>query len=115
MLGPAQQRDVSGRAILARQREGDTGTFLYNDNLRRSIAYAGRVLVDLIPRVYDSERIVRVLEENGDHEMVEINKPQIDPLTGRVELVNDLSVGEYDVVVTTGPCTRRSARRSARR
>lgn len=108
----AKSNETSGRAIIARQKEGDTGTFLYTDNLRRAIAYGGRVLVDLIPKVYDSERIVRVLKENGDSEMKTINGP--DPEDPKA-MVIDLSIGEYDVVVSTGQSymTRREERREA--
>lgn len=92
----------SGRAILSRQREGDVGTFLYMDNLADAVAHCGRILVDLIPRIYDTARTVRILGEDGTHESVQINQtiPQVD---GSVVVVNDLSVGRYDVVPSVGP------------
>ena len=93
----ARSNETSGKAILARQREGDVGTFVYIDNLGRAIGYAGRILVDLIPKIYDSTRIVRILGEDESEDFVEINKMTSEGL------VNDLSVGKYDVVVTTGP------------
>lgn len=93
----ARSNETSGKAILARQREGDVGTFVYIDNLARAIGYAGRILVDLIPKIYDSTRIIRILGEDESEEFVEINQ------TTPNGLVNDLSVGKYDVVVTTGP------------
>lgn len=110
-----RSNETSGRAIIARQKEGDTGTFLYTDNLRRAIAYGGRVLVDLIPKVYDSERIVRILKEDGSSEMKTINtgKPE-DPEDPDSPII-DLAIGEYDVVVSTGQSymTRREERREA--
>ncbi|MBS0219148.1 MAG: hypothetical protein JSR91_00250 [Proteobacteria bacterium] len=100
----APSNETSGKAILSRQKEGDTGTFLYIDNLRRAIAYCGRCLVDLIPKIYDGERIVRMLKEDGSAEMVPVNKatrPQT--LGGQSQVMNDLSVGKYSVQVSTGP------------
>jgi hypothetical protein len=118
----ARSNETSGVAIRARQQEGATGTFLYIDNLRRAISYAGRVLVDLIPKVYDGERIVRVLKEDGSSEMKTINgfdpneKPKIGPDGMPLPpQILDLSLGEYDVVVSTGQgyLTRREERREA--
>ncbi len=95
----------SGVAINAKKVEGDTGTFLYPDNLSRAIGYAGKILVDLIPRIYDSQRQVRILKEDGGAEMVTVNgQPQPNPKTGEPSHpLYDLSAGEYDVIVTTGP------------
>lgn len=107
----APSNETSGRAILSRQKEGDTGTFLYVDNLRRAISYCGRCLLDLIPKVYDSERIVRVLKEDGTHEMATVNQQvQDEQNPGVWKVLNDLSLGEYDIVVSTGPSflTRRA-------
>lgn len=98
----ARSNETSGRAIIARQREGDVGTFVYIDNLALAISYAGRILVDLIPRIYDSTRIVRVLGEDDEEMFVALNQPATDE-GGQEILLNDLSVGEYDVVVDTGP------------
>lgn len=103
----ARGNETSGRAILARQREGDTGTFVYVDNLARAIRHAGRILVDLIPRIYDTERTLRILGEDGAESFVAINATVAGP-DGPVVL-NDLSAGTYDVDVATGPsfATRR--------
>ena len=97
----AQSNETSGRAIMARQREGDTATFLYIFNLGIAIQHIGRILVDLIPKVYDGERIVRTLKEDGTDGMVAIN--QAVNVNGIEQVLNDLSIGEYDVAVTTGP------------
>jgi hypothetical protein len=94
-----ESTEKSGKAILARERQGDVGTFVYIDNLAIAIAYAGRQLVDLIPRIYDAERVVRVLGEDDAEELVIVN--QTDPVTGMIK--NDLGRGKYDVVVQTGP------------
>lgn len=107
----APSNETSGRAILSRQKEGDTGTFLYVYNLRVALTYAGKCLLDLFPHVYDSERVVRVLKEDGSPEMKTVNQvvPNDDPerdmldVDAQWKVLNDLSVGKYDVVVSTGP------------
>lgn len=94
----ARSNETSGRAILARQREGDVGTYHYIDNLAKALAHCGRILVDLIPRIYDTERVVRILGEDGASEVATLN---IETPDGR--RINDLSLGRYDVTVKTGP------------
>lgn len=97
----ARSNETSGRAIMARQKEGDVSTFHFVDNLARGLTYLGRQLVDIIPRVYGPGRIVRVLGEDGkDEQMVEIGGKS-EQMPGAA--VYDLSAGHYDVVVDTGP------------
>lgn len=98
----AQGNETSGRAIMARQQEGDTATFAWIDNLSRSIEHTGRILIDLIPRIYDTERMVRILGEDGSSEFVPINAYARDE-DGNPVLVHDLAVGKYDVEVSVGP------------
>jgi len=100
----------SGKAILARQREGDVGTYHYVDNLARAIRHIGRQLVDLIPKIYDTERITRIIGEDGEPSTVKINPTQQEPVKRIVDqegtIVDKIynpSVGKYDVRVITGP------------
>jgi hypothetical protein len=99
----AKSNETSGRAILARQREGDTSTFAYIDNLGKSLMYAGRILVDLIPKIYDTQRIVRIIGEDGKDDFAPVNHDVLDPATLTFKRLNDLTVGKYDVTVTVGP------------
>jgi len=105
----AKSNETSGKAIMARQREGDVSTFHYIDNLSRAIRHAGRILIDLIPKVYSTERIVRVLGPNGEQERVPLKKPVTVTKKGdngemeSIERVFDLSVGQYDLTVKVGP------------
>lgn len=107
----ATSNERSGRAILAREKQGDTGTYHYVDNLARAIRHITRQLVDLIPKIYDTERIARIVGLDGEVDMVKINPEQPEPVkeirdieTGIViEKIYNPSVGKYDVVVTTGP------------
>lgn len=110
--GPSNE--TSGRAINARNAQADTGTFNYIDNLATAIRFCGKILVDLIPKIYDTHRIVRILKEDGAQEMAHVNMPvdgQGNPVDDAyaVSKLNDLTVGEYDVTVITGPsfATRR--------
>ncbi|NIP26489.1 MAG: hypothetical protein GWN94_20080, partial [Phycisphaerae bacterium] len=56
-----RSNEQSGRAIIARAQEGDIGQYPLMENLSRSLVYAGKVIVDLIPKIYDTERIVRII------------------------------------------------------
>ena len=71
----ARSNETSGKAILARQREGDVSTFNFIDNQSRMIRHLGRILVDLIPKVYDVPRIVRCIKEDGTNYAVPVNQP----------------------------------------
>jgi hypothetical protein len=97
----ARGNETSGRAIIARQREGDVATFAWIDNLARSIELTGRILVGLIPRIYDTTRIIRVLGEDGTSKPTQINQPAMTP-QGPMLLL-DLTRGKYDVAITVGP------------
>lgn len=93
----------SGRAIMALQREGDVANFDYSDNLSRAIRFVGEILVDLVPKVMDTERMVRILGEDGSEEYVTINEQVFDDETGEWVTINDLSQAKYDVVCQAGP------------
>ena len=100
----AKSNETSGRAILARQREGDVGSFHYFDNFKAAIKRAGDILVDLIPRIYDAPRTVRIIgKEEAEPEYTQVNQPAFDPVEMVETVLNDLSVGKFDVRVTAGP------------
>lgn len=87
--------EVSGAAIMARQRVSDTGSIIYHDNLTLAQEECGRTMNELISTVYDTPRIVKVLGADAKDKMVEINqmnKPE-----------TDITLGKYSVSVTTGP------------
>lgn len=90
-----KSNETSGRAIMARQREGDVASLTYYDNGNAAILEAGDVINQLIGQIYDGTRIVRVIGEDESTKLVKINDP-MDPQSP------DLSVGKYDVTITTG-------------
>lgn len=97
----ARSNETSGRAIMARQREGDVSTFHFIDNLSRAIRHVGRIVLDLIPAVYTGQRIVRVLGQDGSAKTVPLGQPvQQEDGTMRVF---DLTAGKYDLTVEAGP------------
>jgi hypothetical protein len=100
----------SGKALNALQRKGDVATFHFIDNVARAIKYTGKILVDLIPKIYDTERVVRILGEDGSEKQVQISPdmPQAygkkrDELSGEIKEIYNPSVGRYDVTVAVGP------------
>ena len=106
----ATSNERSGRAILARERQGDTGTYHFVDNLARAIRYSTRQIVDLIPKIYDTQRIARIIGIDGETKMARIDPTQPEPVREVrdqagvvIEKIYNPSVGKYDVVVTTGP------------
>lgn len=98
----ARSNETSGRAILARQNEGEVANFVYVDNQVKALKRLGEILVDAIPHYYDAERSIRILGEDNAEKYVRINRPVLDEQTGETHIINDLSRGKYDVTVTVG-------------
>lgn len=99
-----KSNEKSGRAIIARQREGDVATFHYHDNLARAIRHAGRIIVDLAPKIYDSQRVVRILGLDGTPDMATLDPTlPVSKLKVGAQTIYNLGVGTYDVSVTVGP------------
>jgi len=90
-----KSNETSGRAIMARQREGDIANLTYHDNGNAAILEAGDVINQLIPQIYDGTRIVRVIGNDETAKFQKINDP-MDPMSV------DLAVGNYDVVLDSG-------------
>jgi hypothetical protein len=108
----ARSNERSGRAITARDNQSQTSNFHFIDNLVRSVRHAGRILIDLIPKVYDAPQIMRIIGEDGSQRMVKVNQKFIDPKT-KVEKIFDFSVGVYDVIVEAGPSFSTKRKESA--
>lgn len=100
-----RSNETSGVAINARKIEGDTSTYHFIDNLSRGIRHVGCCLVDLIPKVYSKQKILRVLGEDGKERVVKQGPadPNAPPHQDPNDRVYDLSVGRYDVAVSSGP------------
>lgn len=98
----ARSNETSGRAILARQNEGETANFVYTDNQVKALKRLGEILVDAIPAYYDAERSIRILGDDNAEKYIKINRPTVDEQTGEIHIINDLSRGKYDVTVTVG-------------
>jgi hypothetical protein len=101
---PAQlpNGNQSGKAINGMQQQTDMTNFHYYDNLTRSIRQTGRIILDLIPHIYDKERVLRIIGADGKGELVTLNQRVMDDL-GVEKVLNDVTVGQYDIVMETGP------------
>ena len=93
-----RSNERTGVAIRNRAMRSDFGTFHFPDNFKRAIIKTTRQLIDIIPKIYDTERTIRILGEDNSEGTITINKAFNDPATGRQVIINDLSVGKYDVV-----------------
>jgi hypothetical protein len=99
----AQGNETSGKAINARQRQGEIATFNYMDNMAKGIRRTWEILVDLVPKIYDTPRSVRILGVDGAEDYAQINTMVADPQTGEQQAINDVARGKYDVAITVGP------------
>ena len=90
--------NISGKALAGQQNQVDLSNFHFYDNMTRSIRQTGKIILDLIPKIYDTERVMRIIGSDGQPDMTTIN--QANEIG---EVLNDVTVGEYDVVMDTGP------------
>ena len=90
----------SGRAIKLRQQRSDLGTGHFQSQFKHALIKTGKQLIDLIPKIYDTQRVLRLRGEDETTALVQINHPVIDPVTRETVLLNDLSVGRYDIEAT---------------
>ena len=90
--------NISGKALAGQQNQVDMSNFHFYDNMTRSIRHTGKIILDLIPKIYDTERVMRIIGSDGQPDMTTIN--QANEIG---EVLNDVTVGEYDVVMDTGP------------
>ena len=99
----ARSNETSGKAIMARQREGDVSSFDYIDNLAFAQKYSYEIINDLIPHIYDTPRQIRILGEDQSEKVLAVNQPVYDEQTGQWVEVNDFEKGKFDIGVTVGP------------
>ena len=109
---PAQQgkpyQERSGKAIAESQRQGDTATYHFVDNLRIAIAHCGNVILDLIPHYYDTERVVQILARDGTQQKIFVQPQSKEPYKEEkerdtIKAIFNPSVGRYDVESDIGP------------
>lgn len=107
-----QSNETSGVAIRNRVRQGDMSTFHFQDNESRAIRHGGRILVDLIPKIYPPDRVIRILGEDGKEQniplgqpvpVMENGQPKTDENGQPITRIYDLTAGKYDLVVKAGP------------
>lgn len=98
----APSNEKSGIAIRERKESSDVGSFEYHDNLSRAINWSYKILIDLIPRIYDTERGLRLMNPDDTESFAPINKQSIGP-DGEKIIINDLTQGKYDIVAALGP------------
>ena len=93
----APGQETSGKMVIERQGQSDLSNYHFYDNLTRSIRATGIILLDLIPHYYNQHRVVRIIGEDGEPESVTLNEQAVD------RVINDMTVGRYDVIMDTGP------------
>ena len=101
IFDPAQlkQGNISGKALNGQQQQVDLSNFDFYDNLTKSQCQVARLIIDLIPKIYDTQRVMRIIGEDNKPQMVTVN--EFDPVEQVIR--NNLAVGMYDVVMDTGP------------
>jgi hypothetical protein len=111
-----KSNEISGRAINERQRRGDNATYHFIDNLAIGIRFTGKILLDLIPKIYDTPRVLRIIGEDGEESHVQLDpnaaqayQQHQQKMQQNVAAIFNPNVGRYDVEADIGPAyqTRR--------
>jgi hypothetical protein len=112
----AKSNEDSGVAIQSREAQSDTGTYVYMANFALAVTHTARVINDLIPHYYDTERTIRIVGMDGKSRQVQINQPGAGLVVEGVtdSMMNDITVGSYDIQMEMGPsyATQREAARA---
>lgn len=105
-----KSNERSGKAIDARQRQGETATYHYIDNLAVAIRFTGKILLDVIPKIYDVPRTIRILAEDNSTQQIQLDPnaaqayaQQVHQHTQEVKRIFNPNVGKYDVVADVAP------------
>ena len=104
IFDPSQQLpgNVSGKALNGQQQQVDLTNFDFYDNLTKSICQVGKIILDLTPKIYDTQRVMRIIGDDGKPDLVTINEVKQDA-QGVYQVLHDMTIGQYDVVMETGP------------
>jgi len=103
--------NISQETVSNLMNRSDMASFIYLDNMAKSLKRAGEVWLSMAREVYGSDREVRVVNDDGTDDIALMNAQVVDRQTGNVVALNDLSTGRYDVTVDVGPSY--TARRDA--
>lgn len=102
----------TGRAIAERQEQSDTSVYHYQDNFADALRFTGKLLIDLIPKVYDTRRVRRLITDDGMEIDVEIDPAMAQAFAVEMNHQNEVvrrifnpSVGRYDVAADVGPAS----------
>lgn len=105
-----KSNEVSGKAIDARDRQGDNATYHFIDNLGIAIRFTGKILLDLYPKIYDTERVVHILAEDGEQSQVTLDPTAKQAFMAQeakegqaIKSIFNPNVGRYDVISDIGP------------
>lgn len=102
-------RERTGAAIEAQKKSSDVTVYEFFSNFMKSMQFSGRILLSMIPKVYDNERVIRIYGDDNELLDLQINTTVLNPVTLEVEEYNDLSKGRYDYmpVSSIGHLTKR--------
>lgn len=92
--------EASGKAIDARTRQGSYSTYVFFNSINRAIATGGEIVNEMIPRVYDTERVMTLMMPDEGMKNITINR-QTDEYGEQIE--NDIRKGTYQVRLKPGP------------
>jgi len=107
-----KSNETSGKAIDAREHQGDDAVFHFTDNQAIGIRFTGKILIDLIPKIYDTPRIIRIMAEDGSESTIQLDPEseeahqqiaEAEKEKNNVSAIFNPNVGQYDVVADVGP------------
>ena len=105
-----QSQELSGVSIDKRINQGNRATFHFQDAQANTIQFVGKIIIDLIPKIYDTKRIVRILGEDGSEDQIMVDPQAREAIVqneqeaeAKVQTIFNPNVGKFDVVAECGP------------
>jgi hypothetical protein len=102
MMGNAQAAPQTYKATISIDEFGQRKMKSKLADIEAALTRVGQIAIPLIQQLYTTEKIFRVVQPNNSLSEYVINKKLVDDKTGEIELMNDITIGKYDIIVVSG-------------
>ena len=102
MMGNAQSAPATYKATISIDEFGQRKMKSKLADIEAALTRVAQVAIPLIQQLYKTEKVFRIVQPNNSMSDYTINKKLVDDKTGEIKIINDITVGKYDIIVVTG-------------
>jgi len=99
----------TGSAIQERMDQGDTATYHFRDNYETALVFTGIQIIDLVPKIYDTRRLMMIQADDGSSFELEIDPSAVQALAVRLDRQGKIvrrifnpAIGRYEIRAAPG-------------